>query len=100
VPAYLYAVLKGDVTLDHLGRLLGLWIIPRGVLFHLAVNGDVIVFRLAFPGAGILAVSVAQKLPLDGIGREVYIALQSDVIFALGKLGFIPGCFRNLKLLG
>src|SRR5213592_3942265 len=82
---HLDAFPEGDIASDVLGRVLGRWVIPGGVLVDLAVYLHVVVAGLALPRAGRVRCAGLEMLPFDGIRREVVIAFDDDAGLAFGE---------------
>src|SRR3954467_446847 len=87
----------GDVLperdpVDDLGRrLLGLGVVPGGVLAAPAVVLEREVGRRALPRADRVRAAVADDVLADGGAREVVVALDDDGVVALGDRHAVPG---------
>src|SRR2546425_917124 len=83
------------MSLDLLGRLAWVCIVPGSVFVLSIADDDVVITRFALPVTGCVGVAFTEVLILDGLRREIVITFHDDCVTALSKDCIVPCRFHK-----
>ena len=93
--ADLDALPKRQPPLDVGRRILGLRIIPGGILVDRAACNDVVIMRGALPAADAGSGAWAEQRRIDGVRWKIVVILDDDRRIALAEQGAVPFCLGH-----
>src|SRR5262245_44590647 len=96
---HLHAVPERHVALNVLGKRLGVWIIPRGVLVDTTLHIHVVIAGDAFPEANGVSLAFLKIIPIHRLRWEIMVAFHTNGLIAFRQHNPSPNCLRHDNLL-
>src|SRR6267154_269155 len=90
-----HAFPESNAVLDFSSGGFRFWVIPRGVFVLHAADADMVVMSSSLPRTDGSVLARPEEFRLNGIGREVLVALNNDRGVAFSDDFAAPRCFRH-----